>query len=225
MKLAVDVEGEEADEQLVLLHHHRERRRVEIGAVRPHDNVDFVDVDQLGVDAGHVGRIGLIVVVDELYFAAEESALGVDLLRPDLGAEQRLLAVGRERSGQRHGEAELDRVAVLRRCGRRRGQAAGNYERGAKACHAAARHVIPHGFLLKDCFFRAGRAKTAAPSGPARVPCATMPCLRGDGKVAKRRSGNPPLALPVEPGRGVCPFGLHEDVTAKARENPCRYRG
>jgi hypothetical protein len=33
---------------------------------------------------------------------------------PDLSAEQRLLAVGRERTGQRHAEADLDRFFVLR---------------------------------------------------------------------------------------------------------------
>src|SRR5260221_1051816 len=45
-------------------------------------------------------------VIDELDWTPEQAALGVDLLLPDLHAEQRLLAVGREPTGQRHGEAD-----------------------------------------------------------------------------------------------------------------------
>ena len=43
---------------------------------------------------GTVARIGLVVVVDELDRAAEQPALGVDVLFPDLLREQRRLAVG-----------------------------------------------------------------------------------------------------------------------------------
>jgi hypothetical protein len=68
------------------------------------------DVNQLGVDAGHVRRIALIVVVDELDWAAEQPALGVDVVAPGLQRDQKLLAVLRHAAGHRHAEADLDRL-------------------------------------------------------------------------------------------------------------------
>ena len=61
-------------------------------------------------------RVGLVVVIDEFDRTAEQAALGVDFLLPDLGAEQRLFAVGGERTGQRHAEADFDRGGALREC-------------------------------------------------------------------------------------------------------------
>ena len=110
----VHVEREQADERLALLHHDRHRRRDHVGGVAADHEIDFVDVDQLGVDARHRRRIALVIVVNELDRTPEQAALGVDLLFPDLHAEQRLLAVGGERTGQRHAEADLDRLARLR---------------------------------------------------------------------------------------------------------------
>jgi hypothetical protein len=46
--------------------------------------------------------------------AAEQAAFLVDLFLPDLQAEQRLLAVRRQWAGERHGKADLDRLARLR---------------------------------------------------------------------------------------------------------------
>ena len=100
------------------------------GRVAADHQIDLVDVEQLRVDAGHRRRIALIVVVDELHRPAEEPALGVDVLLPDLHREERRLAVGREPAGQRHAEADLDRLGGLRRqrCGNRHGGA--GYQRG-----------------------------------------------------------------------------------------------
>ena len=67
---------------------------------------------------GTVDGIGLVVVMDKLDLTAKQTALGVDFFLPDLGAEQRLLAVGRERAGQRHAETDLDRCGALRKGGR-----------------------------------------------------------------------------------------------------------
>ena len=87
VKFLVRIETEQADQQLALLHDHRQRRRNEIGTIGPVDEIDLIDVEQLGVDAGYVRWIRLIVVVHKLDLAAEEAALGVDLLFPDLGAQ------------------------------------------------------------------------------------------------------------------------------------------
>ncbi len=95
LELVVHIEPEQDDEQLALLHDDGHRRRRHVGGVGPEHQVDLVDVDELRVDAGNGGGIGLVVVVDELDLPPEEPALGVDLLLPDLHAEQRLLAVGR----------------------------------------------------------------------------------------------------------------------------------
>ncbi len=61
--LAVDADGGVADHHLVVLDDRRHRRRHEVGAVGPDQQIDFVDRDQLGVDARHVRR-GALVVVD-----------------------------------------------------------------------------------------------------------------------------------------------------------------
>ena len=46
------------------------------GGVAADHEIDLVDVEQLGVDAGNRRGIGLVVVVDELDLAAEQPALG-----------------------------------------------------------------------------------------------------------------------------------------------------
>ena len=68
------------------------------------------DVNQLGVDAGHVRRIALIVVVDELDRTAEQPALGIDIVAPKLKRDQKLLAVLRHAARHCHAEAHLDRL-------------------------------------------------------------------------------------------------------------------
>ena len=63
----------------------------QIGRVA-HENVHLVHIQELGVDAGHSCSIGLVVIVDQLDRAAEQAALGVDLLYPDLFREKMRLA-------------------------------------------------------------------------------------------------------------------------------------
>ena len=77
VEFLVRIEAEQADQQLALLHDHRQRRRNEIGAIGPVDKIDFVDIEQFGVDARYVSWIRLIVVVDKLDLAAKKAALGV----------------------------------------------------------------------------------------------------------------------------------------------------
>ena len=52
-----------------------------VGAVAGDDQVDLVDVEQLGVDRRDACRVGLIVVVNELHLPAEQATLGVDSSR------------------------------------------------------------------------------------------------------------------------------------------------
>ena len=115
MNVAVHRGPEQADEYLLSLHGDRHRRRQQVGAVGADDQVDLVDVEQLGIDAGYRRRIGLIIIIDELHGTAEQSTSGIGILFPDLLGEQRGLAVGREPARQRHAVADLDRLARLRR--------------------------------------------------------------------------------------------------------------
>ena len=58
VELAVHTEREQADEGLVLLHHDGHGRRDHVGGIAADHEVDFVDVEQLGVDARNGRRIG-----------------------------------------------------------------------------------------------------------------------------------------------------------------------
>ena len=69
---------------LFLLDHDRHGRRDHRGGIGADNEIDFVDVEQLGVDARHGRRIALVIVVDELDLAAEQAALLVGLFFPDL---------------------------------------------------------------------------------------------------------------------------------------------
>ena len=125
VKFLVAVEREQADQNLAFLHDDGNRRRDEVGAIRPVDEIDFVDVEKLGVNAGYIRRIGLIIVIDELDLAAKQSALGVDFLLPDLGPQQRLLAVRRQRTGERQAEKPILMGCVALRRSRSRREPAG----------------------------------------------------------------------------------------------------
>ena len=111
VELVVDPGAEQAQIEPLLLDHDRHRRRDLGGRVGADGEIDLVHVKQLGVDAGHRRRIALIIVIDELDRAAEQAALGVDVLFPDLHRDERHLAVGRERAGERHAKADLDRLS------------------------------------------------------------------------------------------------------------------
>jgi len=114
LELAVHREPEQGDEHLVALNDDRHRGRDLRSRIGPDDEVDLVDVEQLGVDARHRRGIALVVVVDELDGTAQQPALGVDVLLPDLLGEQRRLSVGGEAAGHRHAETDLDRLSRLR---------------------------------------------------------------------------------------------------------------
>ena len=78
-----------------------------------HQQVDLVDVHELGVDAGNIGGIGLVVEINEPHLTAEQPTLGVDLLGPDLLGQQMGFARRGEAPGQRYAESDLDRLLRL----------------------------------------------------------------------------------------------------------------
>src|SRR6266851_7545801 len=54
-----------------------------IGSVR-HQQIHFIDIDQLGVDSRHEARIALIVVVDQFHGTTDQAARLIHFLCPDL---------------------------------------------------------------------------------------------------------------------------------------------
>jgi len=94
LHLRVHLERKVAHQEQAALLHQRHDRRRRHGAVGRDEEVDLVDVEQLGVDAGDVGRIGLVVVGGELDLALEQAAALVDVLDPHAQREQRRLAAG-----------------------------------------------------------------------------------------------------------------------------------
>ena len=64
VKRAVHGEREQRNEHLALLDDHGHRRRRLSGRIGPDHEVAFVDVEELGVDAGNRRRIRLIIVIE-----------------------------------------------------------------------------------------------------------------------------------------------------------------
>jgi hypothetical protein len=122
----------------------------------PHQNVDLVDVNELGIDSGNGRGIRLVIVVEELDRTAKQSTLGVNLLRPDLFRKKMRLAGRGKAAGQRHAEADFDgflgcgwycRGPRAERCGCERDQKlTPESASGTKLCNT-------HGALLISRFF------------------------------------------------------------------------
>ena len=121
-EFGVRSERQQHHHHLLALHDHRHRRYDQIrrGA---HDEVDFVDINELCVDAGNSGGVGLVVVIDELNRAAEKAAVAVDLFGPDLLRQQMGLSGGGKPAGQRYAKADLDRLLRMSRRDRSQQQA------------------------------------------------------------------------------------------------------
>ena len=128
VEVLVDVHAEHADRQLVVLHDDRHRRRDHVGGIGADQQIDLVDADELCVDAGHVRRSALVVVIDELYRPAQQPAFGIDIIAPDLERQQKLLAVGRNSTGQGDAEADLYRIGGVRRSGQPRQRQRGDQQ-------------------------------------------------------------------------------------------------
>ena len=115
IELLVDAGAEQTDEQLLLLDRERHRRGDLGRGIAADDQIDLVDIEQLGVDAGNLRRVALVVVVDKLYRPAEQPTLDVDVIFPDLHCDKRHFAVGGERASERHAEPDLDRFGGFAR--------------------------------------------------------------------------------------------------------------
>ncbi len=200
----VDREREQTHQHVIARDHDRHRGYREIGAVAGQRQIDLVDVEQLGVDARHQRGVALVVVVDELDRTPDEAALGVDVLLPHLiGGEDRL-AVGGKPAGERHREADLDRVGRVHRrshAGERERrndhQPPGGHEPSLTPVHRRCSSLVSSGrpFSYFFCWFRSARSVLqSCPSG------------------CDPRNGGPVL-VGVAVGDGV-----HEAVAQDARE-------
>jgi hypothetical protein len=121
---SVDREREQPEEQPIVLEHDRHRRRHHIGGVAGDRDVGLVDIDQLGVERRDRRRAALVVVKNQLDRSAEQAALGIDVGLPDLHRQQCRLADRGEPAGQRHAEADCDRLGCPRHA--RHGEAGQN---------------------------------------------------------------------------------------------------
>ncbi len=84
-----------------------------------YDEIHLIDIEQLGVDAGHIGGLGLVIVVDQFDLAAQESPPGVYIVPPDLHRQQCRLPGRTQGAGQRHAKTELKGLGRMRRRGKR----------------------------------------------------------------------------------------------------------
>src|SRR6185437_13087050 len=87
----------------------RQDRRGRDRPIRGEEQVDLVDVEKLGVERRRFGGARLVVIDDRLDLASEEAAPSVDIVAPDLDAEQRGLAAAGKTASLRHRHADLDR--------------------------------------------------------------------------------------------------------------------
>jgi hypothetical protein len=102
--------------------------------------VDFVDLDELGVELRNVRRVALIVVEHKLDRTPQQPALGIDVIAPDLQRGEHLLADRRDAAGERHGHADPDRVG-----GHRHGrQDQRSNEKGCDAAGSIPKHPDAH---------------------------------------------------------------------------------
>ena len=96
-----------------MLHGNRHRRRNHVGGVAGDDQVDAIDIEQLAVDPRHGGAAALVVIIDELDRSPEQAAGGIDVLRPYLRRQQGRLTGAGESAGERHAEANANRLGRL----------------------------------------------------------------------------------------------------------------
>ena len=107
--LAVHLEREVPHQQQAALLDQRHDRRRRHRRVGREQEIDLVDVQQLRVDRRGLGSARFVVIDDKFDLAPEQATPGVDIVTPDLDAEQRSLAAAREAAGLRHAHADFDR--------------------------------------------------------------------------------------------------------------------
>jgi hypothetical protein len=108
LEVLVDGKSERIHDEFAMFDDCRHGSGTDIGP-RSEQQVDVIDVKQLGVDRGNESRIALVIVVDEFHRATEQSAFGVDIRRPDLSCQQHLSAIDREPTSQGLAKTKFDR--------------------------------------------------------------------------------------------------------------------
>ena len=133
------------DEQLVVALRDAHRRENRAGRVRPHQQVDLVDGDELLVERAREVGLRLVVRDDPLDRPAEQAVLRVQLVDVDLADD--LVDVARR--GQRAGERE--RAADADRRPRRRGERDGAEGASTAAVTRAANLRVTTFMLSPPC--------------------------------------------------------------------------
>ena len=147
----VDADEAAVEQHLLVRHHDRHDRAADERRVGREHQIDLVLIEQPVVERLRDRRIALVVVDDHLHGAAQQAALLVHLLEPQV--VDRLVVRRRlgEGAGQPERSSDHDRILLRGR----RDRAAGEHQRtcrqrarGAPACH----HQLPHGEPPVDVF-------------------------------------------------------------------------
>ena len=101
VELRVDSERHETEKESLAFDDQRHRRRDGIVAVAADNDIDLLNIEETLVNVGDELGVRLIVEEDEFDRPAEEPAVGVDVLLPDLVGESSGLAVRRESARER----------------------------------------------------------------------------------------------------------------------------
>ena len=165
----VDADEAAVEQHLLVRHHDRHDRAADEGGVGREHQIDLVLIEQPVVERLRDGRVALVVVDDHLHGTAEDAALLVHLLEPQVVDR---LVVGRrlgEGAGQPERSSDHDRILLRGRRDRGPGEhqhTCRQRARGAPACH----HQLPHceppvdvfAFGFACCVIRICRARRDA---------------------------------------------------------------
>jgi hypothetical protein len=141
VNLAVGTGAQDADGGQISRGEQRQRRADLVCAVWPKQKLDFVHIDELGVDVVFVRGIGLIIVVDELHRASKQATFGVYVIAPYFQSNEELLAVRRVCTGQAKTKPDLHRFC-RRRGVRRRQQQNNEQHHGRPYSHHHAAFLL-----------------------------------------------------------------------------------
>src|SRR5712691_2594311 len=101
VELCVDSERHETEKESLALHDQRHRWRDGIVSVAANHDIDLLNIEETLVNVSDEFRVRLVVEADELHGPAEELAVCVDVLLPDLVGESGGLAVRCESARER----------------------------------------------------------------------------------------------------------------------------
>src|SRR6267378_5950011 len=101
VELRVDSERHEAEKESLAFHDQRHRWRDGIVSVAADHDIDLLNIEETLVNVGYKFGVRLIVEANELHRPAEEFAVCIDVLLPDLVGESGGLAVRCERARER----------------------------------------------------------------------------------------------------------------------------